>query len=62
MMTTVTVMAMIVTTHQNDGSDEDDANGNAEPDGNDDMDDSDKNDKDDTDGNDENDNSDRSDK
>ena len=61
-MAMVTVMTMIVTTHQNDGSDEDVANGNAESDGNDDMDDSDKKDKDDTDGNDENDNSDRSDK
>ena len=56
------VVATIVTTHQNDDSDEDDTNGNAETDGDDDSDGSDKNDKDDTDGNDENDDSDRDDK
>ena len=57
-----TMMAMIVMTHQNDDSDEDDKNGNDETDGNDDNDDSDKNDKDDTDGNDENDDSNTDDK
>ena len=43
---------MIVTTHQNDDSDEDDKHGNDDTDGNDDNDDSDKNEKD---GNDDND-------
>ena len=56
------MMAMIVMTHQNDDSGEDDKNGNDETDGNDDNDDSDKNDKDGTDGNDEDDDSDKNDK